>query len=437
MSFTQPRLYMQESSLTNARPNLIVVLLLLLLPMERIVLPFQLRIVDGVIIILFFYLLFLFQSRFELICFPMLQPFALILVASVLSILTGSQYEISIVAVVQELYLFGAFLILANILSTYTFPVVEKLFTIWAVVAAAVSITCIMGMIGIGPSMFYTSPIDSVVLSIGAINRANGTYVNPNAAAAYLSISFFICLAIPRSIYMRFIISSLVFCGIVATGSLGGMSTTLMSLGLLILVYYRFRCGVSILNRRRILITICLLIVFFVTVFVMFNMETGSPTNNRSDLAEITIGRFNRSFGDRVALTLDFWEFFKERPLGTGPNTAELYVKDLHNDYIAYLFERGPLGFIGWIWLITYSIRVSLAMARAHGTNSRCWQYLSLTAALVACSLNAMAHETSHFRQLWVLLAFIYGLQLSLRRHPIKSYKNLWTDKDEVAPTLT
>jgi O-antigen ligase len=118
----------------------------------------------------------------------------------------------------------------------------------------------------------------------------------------------------------------------------------------------------------------------------------------------LTAGRLPSSVMSRVHLVQNGWELYQRFPLGIGPGTC-----DLHNDYIAFLFERGPLGLIGWLWLVASGLLGSWRTARAQEDLFSRWQVLTFGAAFLSIMVNSLSHEVFHFRQVWMLMAFLFA----------------------------
>jgi O-antigen ligase len=81
----------------------------------------------------------------------------------------------------------------------------------------------------------------------------------------------------------------------------------------------------------------------------------------------------------------------------------------MHNDYLAFLFERGPIGAIGWLWMVAATLLAPLRAACQCTHSQQRWQVLALGAGFLGCAMNAFTHEVSHFRQVWVLMAFLFA----------------------------
>jgi hypothetical protein len=389
----------------------IIILVLCLLPLERWIFPLNLKVVDAALVLLILYSFVRAWLVHGHVYLPLLGPIWLVLMASLFATLTGLQHSNSTVAIVQELYLYIWFVGLTNLLATMPLLVIDKLLKFWSVIAVVEATTTVLGMLRIGPSMFYVSSYSGRILASGSYARALGTYVNPNAAASYLSISFFVVWAARWPVWVRLVLSVWILAGIFATGSLGALSSTLISFAMLGVLYYGLKQRRATgLMGAAISLGLGLIMVVLLLLGVWSSFSSGSESIAENELLSLTVGRIGRAASSRSALIESNMSVYSHYPLGTGPNTSTLYIGSLHNDYVAFLFERGPLGVVGWLWLVGATLIVPLRAIRRQTDRFRRWQALSLGAGFLACAINALSHEVSHFRQVWVLIAFIFAL---------------------------
>jgi hypothetical protein len=389
----------------------LITLVLFLLPFERLMLPLNTKIVDFALIIITLFSGFCLIFIHRYIHLPLIWSIWIILFSSVIATITGLMHPDSYMAIVKDLYIFIWFIALTNVLINQSPSDLTSLMKIWCLVALVEAGTSILGMLGIGPKMFFAPPTNEVALSIGRFNRAIGTYLNPNALAVYLTVSFFLILATNWSKFTRLIFCTWILAGIFATGSLGAMTSTLGSLFLLI--------GVNeIIKTKRIpkLWTRTFILVFFVSIVLLLlfilapTEDMASNPFNQSDIFNITVGRLPRSFSSRMNLIKSAWPIYSRYPLGTGPETFNVITGELHNDYIAYLFERGPLGLMGWFGVIGTIMFTSFYTAFKQENDRHRWRILAFGMGFLACAINSLSHEISHFRQVWVFIAFLFAV---------------------------
>jgi hypothetical protein len=379
------------------------ILVLCLLPIEWLMLPFRLKVADFALVLLTLYGLGKAWRTHQRLEFPLLLPIWLILLASLIATLVGFAHPDSIMAIVQEVYLFTWFIVLSNVLKTFPLSDLDRLMKIWSVIALAEAATTLMGMLRIGPRLFSTE-----------FGRAVGTYVNPNAAAAYLSVSFFVLLATSWPIWLRSVFGIWLLAGMFGTGSMGALFATIGSLAVLAVVYPIVKnrqattlwggvvgVGVGILG----------VMLFILSLWPSLLPDIGLDTSGQ--LFAITVRRFPRSLAGRLTTMEQAWSVYSLHPWGIGPATSYLHIPigiSLHNDFLAFAVERGPLGFIGWLWLVGSTLLAPLRTAYQCTDRHQRWRVLVLGAGFLACAMNALTHEVSHFRQVWVLMAFLFAV---------------------------
>jgi hypothetical protein len=386
------------------------ILLLFLLPIQRLMIPYGLALADMVLILLTLYGFARAWRRRQRLDFPLLLPMWLILLSSSVATLVGFAHFNSIVAIAQEIYIFAWFIALTNILSTFSVSDLDRLMKVWSVVASLEALTTVMGMFRIGPNMFYAKPNVDVDVA-GDVVRAVGTFVNSNAAAVYLSVSLFVALATSWPTWLRLGLGTWILAGIFGTGSNGALLSTL---GSLVIVG-----GVHLIVRRRQdikflggIIGIGMGIVAILLFILSFSpsLLSGFGFDASEPLLFYTLGRFSHSLASRFEIIGWAWEVYRRHPWGTGPNSFAVLGGSLHNDYAAFWFERGPLGIIAWLWMIGATLFRSVQAAHHLVGRRQRWQVLALGAGFLGCAVNAFSHEVSHMRQVWVLMGFLFAL---------------------------
>jgi len=390
----------------------LVLLALILLPGERVDLPLSLKPVDFVLVLIMAYGILKSPTSGRRFYFPLVFPFWLILIAGLLATIGGLDRAASVTAIIQEIYLYAWFFLLTNLLAGFSFSNLDRLFKIWASIAVIEAIVTLMGMMTSGLEIFYTSPENEVLASFTGLARGLGTFVNPNAAGAYLSISIFVTLSTSWSKLLRLGIASILFAGIFGSGSLGALLSS--SVGLLALGWMSYFWGKPQLPeiRRSFLVLIGgIMILGFCVVFLILLVIPAIPILMEQEWLALTLGRLPRSFDLRLQLLSRAWSAYIIHPIGIGPNAAQTFSGAVHNDYAAFLFERGLLGLVGWLLFVgSWLLSPLLAAGKEEWLPAR-WALLCLAAGLFACAINAFTHEISHFRQLWMLLAFTFAIK--------------------------
>ena len=197
-----------------------------------------------------------------------------------------------------------------------------------------------------------------------------------------------------------------------ATGSNGAMGTTLLALGLLTILY-------TILRQRRAALGWALALTggTAVSILLLDKLPTllSSSASATGSLLSTSAQRAARALMLRAQLWRVGWQQFEKRPWGFGPNSASEIHASLHSDYLAFLFERGPVGFLGWTLLLLEPLLYVLrAASRSQMDKVHQWQILALGAGFLANAMNAAVHELSHTRPLWLLMAFIFAQSIAI-----------------------
>ena len=387
---------------------------IILLPMQWFLLPLNLALADMVLMLIVLLTLMQFFGRQRQIVLPLLGPMLLILAASAVGTAAGLQHVASVIAIVQEIYIFTWFVALVNQLRILTPQQQDRLLKIWTIVACIEAATLMMGMLRIGPAMFYTKPMQDVVTAHG-LARAVGLHANANAAGVYMAVSFFVALATRWPRWRRWGAALWIYGGMFGTGSNGALLSSLVGTAVLLATY------IILTNRNKMKLWGALLTLGIgssaLLLFTFVLMPVGEILggfSNSNQLLFYTIGRFSNSLASRIHIVDWSWRIYKANPFGVGPNGFSILHGSLHNDYVAFWFERGVLGLMGWLWLIGATLWVSLrsAISSVYQPHHqwRCWAILALGAGFFACAFNAFSHEISHMRQLWMLIVFIFAI---------------------------
>lgn len=263
-------------------------------------------------------------------------------------------------------------------------------------------------------------------------SRASLTFGDPNLAGNYFVSCLFIVLASrhPRSSMLRTLGIVIIVLAIVFTGSNGAALGTLAGLAVgAVVAVRRSRGPLAALG----LVVLVLLAVGVVDRTVNLAAVQEAAASSGPVLHD-SIGRSDSSSEERGALFAEgkqlFWthNLIGVGPSRTKPTLADIpapYVKEAHDDYMATLVERGVLGGVGLVVLIS---TVALRLSRVAGVRGRAApmgraaraariaapQYLVCLG--VAFLVSGMFYEVLHFRHLWAYLGLVAGLDLIQQR---------------------
>jgi O-antigen ligase len=383
-----------------------------LVPLISPSLPLNSEFVDYVNALFFFalWIPLLMRRRFE---GRLYVPMGVIFLGSLIAMFNSPALATCVTTLVQEVYLFVFFLTLYNVIESDAD--IRALVLPWLVFAAVEGVIVL--------SQLRADPV----------LRARGTFDNPNMAASYLGISSFLLLQpvarIPWPARALFLF--LTWGGMFATKSLSALLACILGLGSMSVVYaMQGRAG----NRLKIVLGLAAVVILIVGV----TLTSGQSISNYLD-------RLPRSTDERTAIWKTGVKTFLENPLGIGIGPAGFaeveFVRgghygvgrriSLHNDYLAYLVERGVLGFCGLAGLLgTMAYLAYRAIKGARSNRGMLWA-LGLSGMFVYILVDAMTHEVTHYRHVW--LAF--GLIAAQARLADRAGRAPESDRQPTAPS--
>lgn len=334
---------------------------------------------------------------------------ALMLVAGAASGLVGPLPGTALLFVMQDILLFGWCTAVANVAAMP--GAMRKVLVAWswgAVVAAAVCVAAYLG---------HITAIEGLTAADG--NRVLFTFGDPNYAALFWVMSLFVVYAsrAPHARRFRWPGYGLLLWSLFLTESNGG------GLELLIGIV----CVLAIRSYRRrgptaAIATILILVVLAAGGLKAFPLSKARQwaANSHISLLVNSVGRSKNSSAQRGTIIHETLQMYESGNmlLGSGPNSTKQllitesypYAKMAHDDYLAALIERGPLGLLGLLLLIgciarrTWSVitrplspQFAAAVPRPAG----------LVAAMMASGVAAFYYQILHFRFLWALFALM------------------------------
>jgi O-antigen ligase len=357
---------------------------------------------------------------------PAAPALALILAGSVIALPRSEDPHTALLTVLVDVYLLLLLVAIVNHLDRDP-QALRTVLVVWTA-AALVWATVLIG------AHYHVLPralSELLQVKVGAKRAAGPTGNNPNLAASYLVTSFFVLLASPwpRRRPGRALAAGWLLLGAFATGSLGGLLGFAAGGALLVAGAYlrggrttgevRALLGAALLAGSLALTG--LLLVVGVPRFSVADVATVSEQAKGGALSD-SVGRADRSLTGRLGLwTQAVARTGPQLLTGIGPGQAKtqlqisngsvnrqgiLAIHSLHNDYLAFLVERGVLGLAGLLWLYA-------ALARRAGrlslAGSRWGVWLpALGAGFVAAAADAFFHEAFHYRHVVVLYALLF-----------------------------
>lgn len=359
---------------------------------------------------------------------------ALILVGSLIATALSADPRTALLTLLVDIYLILLFITVTSHLDRDP-ETLRTILLVWT--GAALVWACVL--IGIHWQLLPTVVARLLNVTEDAKRAAGSTGDNPNLAASYLMTSFFVLLASPwpRRRLVRWLAAAWLLLGLFATGSLGGLLGLVAGVALFSLGAYlrggrtprqvQALAGAALLAGS--LAVSALLVVAGLPRFDLADIDAISEQARAGVLSD-SVGRVGRSLTGRLGLwSAAVAKTGPQAAVGIGPGTAkeELQISNgtvsskgtirfhsLHNDFLAFLIERGVLGLAGLLALYALLLWRSLHTT-ADGPPSV--GMAALGAAVIANAADSLFHETWHFRHTIVLFALAW-IAADLARRP-------------------
>ena len=250
--------------------------------------------------------------------------------------------------------------------------------------------------------------------------RARLWFDHPNMASNYFMIAFFVVIATrqPRKPLARAFAVTALLAALLLAGSNSAISC--LPIGLLVIVFLRIQ------GRRgpipALAASLCLVLVAGILWAGMGQPILARIQSSDAAIVRSSVGRGEKSTNSRAELFASEFNIFREgHLLGIGPAASARALVERrahiangsHNDYLATLVERGPLGMVALMSLMgAIGVRLVSAQKLSPEWASVVPNPAALAAAAVGFAVSAVTHEVLHYRNLWTLLAIIAALHL-------------------------
>lgn len=354
--------------------------------------------------------------RRQPVSIPFLIPVFLIGIGSLIATVNAVSPQASALALVQDVYLFAWFVALVNLLRQGRDLTAFRVTWMW--VANAVAIYGLAMVMSRGHLSIF-----DLMGPKGA--RAMGTFYDPNMFADYLVLSLFVVLSLGEEIgrLLRWASIALLLTAIVATKSNGGVTSLSVGLAAWLLARaWTARLSPAGLLALGLFCATAVLGGLWLVKGMGFGEKTLEGVQSRS-----VLGRAGHSSEGRIHIWQSLLQRYADKPIGIGPgNSSELLLtaeerervdsmlsKEAHNDYLAYLIERGPLALLGLLILKLQALGKAASWWRrrvSEGHRSGAALAAATLAALVASSMHSITLETLHFRHEWLFLAMVCAM---------------------------
>ena len=343
--------------------------------------------------------------------FPYVIAMGVLMAAGIIAAIVSVAPLVGVLAVMQEVFLLAWCAAVANVCrNPASLGVVLRSWCWSAIVYGAV--LCFGRLSG----MLWLAGIDP-----GEGSRASLTFDHPNLAGNYFLISFFVVLLArhPRNLFLRAAALAVLFLAIAFTGSNAALIG--LVLGCAVAGFLSLWRRIDLVGAVAAVATVAVLgalFTYFANNYDLVDKAEASPNS----IVRASVGRVSKSALGRKELFTDALLLYRTGTLlGRGPSSTDLslqasqsgLIHEAHNDYLATLVERGPLGMVGLLLLIggVYVRAMSISLRPLRPTFSKVVPGTApLLGALVAFAASAMTHEILHYRHLWALMGVLAAL---------------------------
>ncbi|MCA0144869.1 O-antigen ligase [Blastococcus sp. LR1] len=258
--------------------------------------------------------------------------------------------------------------------------------------------------------------------------RARLFFDHPNMAGNFFMVTVFIAVAAgyPTRRSARAGAVAVLLLALLMTGSNAALLSLLGGAMVALFLHVRSRSGLVTATATA----LCLAGGLAAGWFVIGQPLLAAAQQSDNPLLRYSLGRGEASAEGRVDLFASQFELYERgNLLGIGPAgtkealgaSAAQTVKEAHNDYLATLVERGPLGLLALMALVAVIAYRSGAITRRPLP-----PWLAATvpvpAALVGLcatfALTAVTHEILHYRWFWTTLGLLAAVHLLNSRAP-------------------
>lgn len=340
---------------------------------------------------------------------PYLLPVGLMVGAGAASGITSQFPSTALQALLVDILLFAWCTVIAN---TATSPLVlQRILTAWAVSGVGWALLVVLGWLG------HIHAIEGLNAADG--NRVLFAFGDPNYAATFWVATLFVIYAVqkPATRWIRVVGYLLVFWALVLTESNGGFLSLAVGIAFVLLVKTYKRHGWA--GVTAVALTLGLIVGTFFTLVPLNTLREKALYSNQPLLVN-SIGRSAQSSSERSELVTEMGHLYNQTNgiLGIGPGATKpilaaqmaVYPNEAHDDWLAALVERGPIGLIGLLILVGSAILWCGPLVRGRVPKRFAVAVpipMGLVAGLLALGVNSFYEEILHFRFLWALLALV------------------------------
>ena len=345
--------------------------------------------------------------------FPFVIPVGLILIGGAVAGVVGPVPKAAVVALVQDVVLIVWCWAVVNIARTAAN--LRLLLATWTYSAIGWAIVAFVG-IATGSSVL-TGEIERQG------TRLQLTLNDPSYTANYFFISIMLVWATrrPRHRVLRYAAYALFLGAIAYTGSNSGIVAVVVgtAVAAVLSLYRRYGIAPAIAASALVVVSAAVLV-----STVSLSGIQASAAGSRFSFVRQGLGRSPDSAGQRQSLLQESVDLYRRgSPLGEGPVSTKPrlkreqapLIKEAHDDYLAALIERGPIGLIGVLLLVCSLAARGLFATRtrlAAGFSSIIARPNALVGAVAGTLVAGTVYELLHVRHVWTLFAFVAALSI-------------------------
>ena len=386
-----------------------------LLPSDMIKLPLNMNVMDCWILMgLPFFWLSFFREK-QVISLSYLVPIFLILVGSLASTLVSPVPKNSMIVILKEIYLFIWFITLTSILSKIHTRDFRHILVFWSGIVLLHGVVILLQFVSKDFFRFIVGLVGET--NEYEIYRASGLFINPNKAAFFQLLGFVPVMLTRPSKKVGIILGFFLLLTIFATGSMGATLAFIVGLTITVTI-------ISLIGHFDVILKIFVrsaLIIAIIGGSLFFFVNQNEHYQNR--LEQIIFGRAKKSSEGRFNIWNRATGVFEDHGValwGIGPENfreVDWKEKQLHNDFLAFAVERGLIALTGLVLfaIIAASRAVHLLLLYNKHPDPAGLVVVVFLAAISAAMVESLTHQTFHFRELWMILAFQEAILFHLK----------------------
>lgn len=373
-----------------------------------------------------------FFRKKQIVNLTYMVPMWLILLGSLASILVAAVPRNGLIVILKEAYIFIWFITITAVISKLHPRDFRHILVIWGAIVLLHGVVIIV--------QFFSQDFFRFTAKLAGqtndyeLYRASGFLINPNKAAFFQLLGFVPVMLASPSKKVRMTLGIFLLLSILATGSMG--ATLAFIAGLMVAVMVISLSGhFDVIFKFFVQITIILTIIGGSIFIIGIQNE-----HQQKHFEHIILGRSNRSSGGRFDIWQRGLKVFAAHDVflwGVGPeNFRELAGRDkqLHNDVFAFTVERGIVATLGLVLfaIIAASRSVYLFLICNNSLYRTRLVFVVFLAAMATTIIESLTHQTFHFRELWVVLAFQEAILFQLKTSESNLKSTTRTFKDQL-----